>query len=106
MSNIGFYIVAGWALAATYLWLREDQRRRDFQTDMFQLIYDYDVSSDELRRTRDYKCVKRRAGDVEHIHTVEDDGEVELLRAVVIGLLYVASVLVAASIAFAARWVL
>jgi hypothetical protein len=73
VSDIAFYIALVWAIGATSLWLREDQRRRDFQTDMLQLVHDYDVTFDELRRTQKYKSVKRRVADVKHIHFTEED---------------------------------
>jgi hypothetical protein len=40
------------------LYFRETRMRRDFQTDMFQLMHDYDADRDDLRRTLKYPSVE------------------------------------------------
>ena len=51
---IGLFAVSGWVL-----YFRERSRSRDYVTDLMQLVHDHDVGLDELRRSRDWKEVKR-----------------------------------------------
>lgn len=43
-----------WAVVMTLLYFREQEYRRDVLTDMMQLVHDYDVDYDELRRSQGY----------------------------------------------------
>ena len=43
-----------WAVVMTVLYYREQEYRRDVLTDMMQLVHDYDVAYDELRRSHGY----------------------------------------------------
>ncbi len=54
-------VVLQWgAIAVLYaLWIEERDQRRDYATDLAQLIYDYDLDSRDLRRSLEHKEIRR-----------------------------------------------
>jgi len=49
-----FLGVTLWGIGGWLLYLRERDRTRDYATDLVQLIHDYDIQRDELRRSLGY----------------------------------------------------
>lgn len=66
--DVEFVFLVGFALAGWGLYFRENKYRRDVLTDLFQVMYDYDVGRDGLRRSLGHDEVEER---LEHW----DDGE-------------------------------
>jgi len=64
--HVGLWIfsITGWLL-----YFREVEVRRDVLTDLMQLIHDYDVGREELRRSLGYRPVEQR------FDTKEDDSQ-------------------------------
>jgi len=52
-----FFVV--WAILATILYYKEQQYRRDVLTDLVQLIHEYDIQRDELRRSVEYDEIEK-----------------------------------------------
>jgi len=48
------FILSLWALTATVLWLRCDEKRRDLKTDLAQMMHDHDIDACELRRSSEH----------------------------------------------------
>lgn len=53
-------LFAGLWLGTTYLYARERQYRVDVLTDLSQLMHEYDVQRDELRRSLGYDAIEDR----------------------------------------------
>jgi len=49
-----------WAIAGWLLYFSERERSRDYATDLSQLIYDYDLGRDDLRRSLDHEEIEER----------------------------------------------
>jgi len=54
---VGVLGLSGWAL-----YQKERAKSRDYATDLSQLIHDYDLTKDDLRRSLKHEEIKERVG--------------------------------------------
>lgn len=52
--------VTGWGVVGWVLWFYERARSRDYATDLSQLIHDYDLGHDDLRRSLSHQEIEDR----------------------------------------------
>jgi hypothetical protein len=51
--------VTGWGVVGWALWFYERARSRDYATDLSQLIHDYELGRDDLRRSLSHDEIER-----------------------------------------------
>lgn len=54
-----FVAAVGW-----YLYAKERAKSRDYATDLAQLIYDYDLDGEDLRRSLNHDEIKEKVYDL------------------------------------------
>jgi len=55
-----------WGLFGVVGWLKyfvECERSRDYATDLLQVVHDYDLTADDLRRSLEHDEIARRVDD-------------------------------------------
>lgn len=60
MSDALLLAVSVWALYFSWRHWRELQRSRDYATELSQLIHDYDLTRDDLRRSLNWDEIEDR----------------------------------------------
>lgn len=52
-------------LTGWLMWFRERGRSRDYATELSQLIHDYDLGVNDLRRSLKHREIRKRVGEQE-----------------------------------------